>query len=45
MATPDGSAVVEVSEALRDGESFEDLGRRVGHALVAKGGSEFLSAY
>ncbi len=45
LATPDGSAVVEVSEALRDGESFEDLGRRVGRALVEKGGSEFLSKY
>ncbi len=45
LATPDGSAVVEVSEALRDGESFEDLGRRVGQALVEKGGSEFLSKY
>ena len=45
LATPDGSAVVEVSEALRDGESFEDLGRRVGRALVEKGGDEFLSGY
>ncbi len=45
LATPDGSAVVDVSEALRDGESFEDLGRRVGRALVEQGGSEFLSAY
>ena len=45
LATPDGSAVVEVSEALLDGESFEDLGRRVGRALVEQGGSEFLSAY
>ena len=45
LATPDGSAVVEVSEALRDGESFEDLGRRVGHALVEQGGSAFLSGY
>ena len=45
LATPDGSAVVEVSEALRDGESFEDLGRRVGRALVERGGSAFLSGY
>ena len=45
LATPDGSAVVEMTDALRDGESFEDLGRRVGLALVEKGGSEFLSAY
>ena len=45
LATPDGSAVVEVSEALRDGESFEDLGRRVGQTLVEQGGSEFLSKY
>ena len=45
LATPDGSAVVEVSEALRDGESFEDLGRRVGRALVEQGGSAFLSGY
>ena len=45
LATPDGSAVVETSDALRDGESFEDLGRRVGRALVEKGGSEFLSKY
>ncbi len=45
LATPDGSAVVEVSDALRDGESFEDLGRRVGRALVEQGGSAFLSAY
>ena len=46
LATPDGSAVVETSDALRDGESFEDLGRRVGQALVEQqGGSEFLSGY
>ena len=45
LATPDGSAVVETSDALRDGESFEDLGRRVGQALVEQGGSAFLSAY
>jgi hydroxymethylbilane synthase len=45
LATPDGSAVVEMTDALRDGESFEDLGRRVGHALVEKGGSAFLSGY
>ena len=45
LATPDGSAVVEVSEALRDGESFEELGRRVGRALVEKCGDEFLSGY
>ena len=45
LATPDGSAVVETSDALRDGESFEDLGRRVGRALVEKGGDEFLSGY
>ena len=45
LATPDGSAVVETSGALRDGESFEDLGRRVGRALVEKGGDEFLSGY
>ena len=45
LATPDGSAVVEMSDALRDGESFEDLGRRVGRALVEQGGSAFLSAY
>ena len=45
LATPDGSAVVETSGALRDGESFEDLGRRVGHALVEKGGRAFLSGY
>ena len=45
LATPDGSAVVEVPEALRGGESFEDLGRRVGRALVEQGGSEFLSGY
>ena len=45
LATPDGSAVVEMSDALRDGESFEDLGRRVGHALVEQGGSAFLSGY
>ena len=45
LATPDGSAVVEVSGALRDGESFEDLGRRVGRALVEKCGDEFLSGY
>ena len=45
LATPDGSAVVEVSEALRDGESFEELGKRVGRALVEQAGSAFLSAY
>ena len=45
LATPDGSAVVEVSEAILDGESFEDLGRRVGRALVEKCGDEFLSGY
>ena len=45
LATPDGSAVVETSDALRDGESFEDLGRRVGRALVEKCGDEFLSGY
>ena len=45
LATPDGSAVVEVSGALRGGESFEDLGRRVGRALVEKCGDEFLSGY
>ena len=45
LATPDGSAVVEMSDALRDGESFEDLGRRVGQALVEKCGDEFLSGY
>ena len=45
LATPDGSAVVEMSDSLREGESFEDLGRRVGHALVEKGGDEFLSGY
>ena len=45
LATPDGSAVVETSDALRDGESFEDLGRRVGQALVEQAGSAFLSGY
>ena len=45
LATPDGSAVVETSDALRDGESFEELGRRVGRALVEKCGDEFLSGY
>ena len=45
LATPDGSAVVEMTDALRDGESFEDLGRRVGRALVEKCGDEFLSGY
>ena len=45
LATPDGSAVVETSDALRDGESFEELGRRVGQALVEQGGDEFLSGY
>ena len=45
LATPDGSAVVETSDALRDGESFEALGRRVGRALVEQGGSAFLSGY
>ena len=45
LATPDGSEVVDVSEDLRDGESFEEHGLRAGRALVEKCGSEFLSGY
>ena len=45
LATPDGSAVVEMTDSLRDCESFEELGRRVGQALVEQAGGAFLSGY